>query len=207
MPVCKPQDGARAGRHNVLAFVQTLHVTNTNNTMTRTFFSYTALLLSVSFIMGCGGQPLPEGMPRLYPASIEVTQEGTPLEGATVTLVSEDSELGRWSPTGITNASGVAVLQTNGLYRGAPLGTFKVVITKRVTEPHPHPELAGAERGTPEEARYDQLNRARQTFNYVESQYSSIEDTPLTIEIVAGQRTYSIDAGKKVQETVVRANQ
>jgi len=170
--------------------------------MTRTFFSLTAFLLTVSFVVGCGGQPRPEGMPRLYPVSVEVVQEGSPLEGATVTLVSDDSELGRWAPTGITGVSGVAVLQTNGLYNGAPLGSYKVVIVKRMTEPHPHPELAGADRGTPEEAKYDQLNRERKTFNYVESQYSSIEETPLTVEIVSGQKTYSVDAGKKVQEAV-----
>jgi len=169
--------------------------------MTRTFFSLITLLLVVSFLIGCRSAT-PEGMPRLYPVSIEITQEGNPLEEATVTLVSDDPELGRWVPTGITNASGVAVLQTNGLYSGAPLGTYKVVIAKRVTEPHPNPELAGAERGTPEEARYDQLNRERKTFTYVEPQYSSIADTPLTIEVVAGQRTYSVDAGKRVQEIV-----
>ena len=175
--------------------------------MIRTFVSLSTLLFVVSFIMGCGGQTRPAGMPRLYPASVEVTQEGTPLEGATVTLVSEDPELGRWVPTGITDTSGVAVLQTNGLYSGAPLGIYKVVIVKRVTEPHPNPELAGAERGTPEEARYDQLDRARKMFTYVEPQYSSATDTPLTIEVIAGQKAYSADAGKKVQTAAVSANQ
>jgi len=167
--------------------------------MTRTFTSLTTLFLAVSFIAGCGGQPFPEGMPRLYPASIEVTQEGAPLEGAVVTLVSEDAELVRWGPTGITDASGVVVLQTNGLYRGAPLGTYKVIVTKITREPHPNPELGEAKMGSPDYQRYTQLENTRRTFHHVEAQYGSIENTPLTVEVTAGQRTYSVDAGKKVQ--------
>ena len=170
-------------------------------------FLLSAVCCLPSLFMGCGGQNLPDGMPRLYPAAIEVTQEGTPLAGATVTLVSDDPVLARWGPTGVTDASGIAALQTDGMYRGVPLGTYKVVVTKRAKEPHPNPELAGAERGTPQEAQYDRLDRARRIISYVEPQFGSIGETPLTIEIVAGQRTYSIDAGKKVQETVVQANQ
>ena len=170
--------------------------------MTHRLVSFTTLLLTASFIIGCGGHPRPDGMPRLYPASVTVTQEGTPLEGATVTLFSDDPELGRWSPTGVTDASGVAVLHTNSLYRGAPLGSFRVTVAKMTREPHPNPELAGADYGTADAARYDQLDRARKTLTYVEPRYSSMVDTPLTIEITADQRTYSIDAGPRVQEEV-----
>lgn len=173
--------------------------------MNRTLISFITLLLAAPFLTGCGGPARPEGMPRLYPASIEVKQEGTPLEGATVTLVAESAELGRWVPSGITDTAGVVVLQTNGLHKGAPLGNFKVVIEKRVTEPHPHPEWAGADRGTPEEAKYDQLDRARKMHNYVEPQYSSMTDTPLKIDIVANQKVYPVDAGKKIQTAEARA--
>ena len=165
-------------------------------------FLLSAVCFLPSLFMGCGGERRPDGMPRLYPASIQIMQEGTPLDGATVTLVSEDAELGRWAPTGITDASGVAVMQTNGLYSGAPLGTFKVVVAKRLTEPHPNPELAAAPHGHPDAARYDRLNNERKTFNYVATQYSSIAETPLSVEIVSGQRTYSIDVGERVREEV-----
>jgi len=138
-------------------------------------------------------------MPRLYPASIEVTQEGIPLAEATVALIPVDPGLDRWGPAGITNASGVVVLQTNGLYTGAPLGTYKVVVSKTSIELHPNPELENAEMGSADYEKYRQLDSARMEVNYVEPQYSSMENTPLTIEVVAGQKAYSVDAGKQVQ--------
>ncbi|MDR1269130.1 MAG: hypothetical protein LBK82_06370 [Planctomycetaceae bacterium] len=97
------------------------------------------LFLGIVCFFGCG-QKLPDGMPKLYPVTITIVQENTPLEGAIVQLIPEDSSLSTWGPMGITNASGVTELQTNGKYKGSPLGQFKVLVTKKEIEPHPHPE-------------------------------------------------------------------
>jgi hypothetical protein len=94
--------------------------------MNRTF---TTLLLAVLFVSGCG-EPRPAGMPKLYPASIIVTFEGEPFDGATVQLMPEDAAIARWGPIGQTNSSGVAVLRTDGKYNGAPLGNYKILVSK-----------------------------------------------------------------------------
>ena len=144
-------------------------------------------------------------MPRLYPASITVTQEGVPLEEAMVQLIPEDQANARWGPAGTTDASGVAVLQTNGKYKGAPLGKYKVIVSKMWTEPHPKPELSGA-KSREELGEYLAIARTLKTYNMVEPQYGSINDTPLNLEITAKGKTYPVDAGKqiKVEAKVMR---
>jgi len=147
--------------------------------MTRTFTSSTALLFAAVFITGCWGEPRPDGMPRLYPVSIIVTQEGVPLEEASVTLIPEDPANARWGPMGMTDGSGVAVMRTDGKYAGAPLGTYKVVVSKmEIIDPPP---------GTPGESR---------AVHHVPQQYGSIADTPLRIEITAAGRTYPVEVPK-----------
>jgi len=157
-----------------------------------------SIILSFAFCLlpGCG-ESLPPGMPRLYPAIITVTQEGTPLEGATVQLIPEDQANAQWGPGGTTNASGVAVLYTNARFRGAPLGEYRVTVTKRETEPHPHPELSGGDRA--QLAEFMRIAQSLKTYNYVEPQYSSITETPLRIEITARERNYEVDAGQQVR--------
>ena len=167
--------------------------------MSRTSTSFITLLLAASFIIGCGGTPRPDGMPRLYPASITVIQEGTPLEGAMVRLVAVDASLARWEPSGITDASGVAAMRIDGRFDGAPLGNYKVLVSKREQEPHPHPELASLPPGDPNAQRYIDAARNLKTYTYVEPQYDSVENTPLRVEITASQRSYTVDAGKKIR--------
>jgi hypothetical protein len=169
--------------------------------MNRTLLSLTALLM-IFLATGCGGPARPEGMPRLYPASVTVVQEGTPLAGAMVQLVSDEPELSRWGPSGITDAAGVAVLKTNGTYDGAPLGKFKAIVSKREREPHPNPEWANLPDGDPNFQKYRQAEMKRKTFNYVEPKYSSIADSPLTLEITADGKTYSLDVGKQTKAEV-----
>ena len=176
--------------------------------MNRTLTLSIILLLVVFLLSGCGGSARPDGLPKLYPVSITVIQEEAPLEGAMVQLVAidEDSDLSRWGPTGVTDASGVAVLRTDGKYDGAPLGIFKVVVSKNEREPHPHPEWASLPHGDPNALKYDELDRRRKTISYIETQYSSIADTPLTVEIIAGRKTYSVEVGKRSKNEVKTNN-
>ena len=171
--------------------------------MNRTFTLFT-LLLFASFLVtvpitGCS-ENLPADMPKLYPASVIVTQEGKPLAGAMVQLIPDDPANSSWGPGGTTDASGVVVLQTNGKYKGAPLGKYKVTVSKRVKDPHPNPELAGG----PEFRRYLAIDRNLKTYSYVEPQYGSIAETPLSIEVTAKGKTYTVDAGKEIKTEAKR---
>lgn len=165
--------------------------------MRRLFTSSVLLLLTAAFTSGCG-ESLPKGMPRLYPASLTVTQEGQPLEGAIVQLVSEATADSPWGAGGTTDASGKVNLHTNGKYKGVPLGKYKVTISKMVTDPHPHPELKDG----PEFRKYLAILKTLKTYRVVELQYSVITQTPLTIEITKEEKSYTVDAGKKIKTVV-----
>ena len=147
--------------------------------MNRTFTSFITLLLAAFVVVGCGGEPRPDGLPKLYPASVMITQEGVPLADASVMLIPEDPSNARWGPMGMTDDTGVAVMRVDGKYAGAPLGTYRVVVEKReIIDPPP---------GTAGESRMVQ---------HVPAQYGSIADTPLRIEIIASERTYTVEVRK-----------
>lgn len=154
---------------------------------------------------GCG-EKLPIGMPRLYPASVTIMQEGTPLAGAVVQLIPEDSANAQWGPGGMTDASGVAELRTNGPYKGAPLGTYKVVVSRSESDPHPHPELTAPGASREDLGKYMAIGMRLKVYTYVESKYGSVETTPLRVEITAKGKNYTIDAGKPIKVQIPRAN-
>ena len=170
--------------------------------MSRTLFSFIAssiVLLPATFLMTGCGEKLPDGMPRLYPASITVTQEGEPLAGALVQLIPEDPVNSAWGPGGNTDASGVVVLQTNGRYRGAPLGKYRVTVTKMETDPHPNPEWMNAPSDSPEFRQNMEISRRLRVYHLVDPQLRSTTDTPLRLEVTAGEKNYTIDVGEKVR--------
>ena len=68
-------------------------------------------------------------MPKLYPATITVMQDGKPLEGAQVVVISTDPSM-NWSSGGNTDKNGVVKLRTMGQYDGAPIGKYKVGVRK-----------------------------------------------------------------------------
>jgi hypothetical protein len=155
------------------------------------------LFLGMLFFFGCG-QKLPEGMPKLYPVTITIVQENTPLEGAIVQLIPEDVSLSNWGPMGITNVSGVAELRTNGKYKGSPSGQFKVLVTKREVEPHPHLEWGNLPDGDPKFIQYCNESMKLKVFDYVEPQFGLINATPLSINITSsGSNNFQLDVGKK----------
>lgn len=137
-------------------------------------------------------------MPKLHPAQITFKQEGAPLEGAIIQLIGETPDVASWGPTGITDTNGVVVLQTNGKYKGAPVGKFKVLITKRETESHPHPEWANLPDGDPNFLKYLDEGKKLKSFDLVEQKYRLLAETPLSVEIQAGKNELELDAGAKV---------
>jgi len=163
--------------------------------MNRTIISFIALSLVVFPLTGCS-EKRPDGMPKLYPASITVTMDGTPLAAAMVQLYAEDSANSQWGPGGITTASGIAELQTNGRYQGAPLGVYKVAVSKQEMDKHPNPEWANLPPDDPNYRRYMQIAENLKAFEVVAPEFSQLSKTPLKIEITAKVKSYQIEVGK-----------
>ena len=134
---------------------------------------------------GCG-EKYPEGMPKLTKVSLTFTQEGKPLQGATVSLFSVDPDF-KWAVGGSTDNNGVVVLKTHGSYTGAPEGQYKICVRKYVREG----ELQTmANPGAPPPMDY----------NFVDAQYANHNDTPLSIEIKSGNKYEPFDLGPAVKE-------
>lgn len=174
-----------------------------NHTMMNRIICLFSALLAVSFFTGCG-EKLPDGIPKLYPTWITVTQEGEPIGEALVQLIPEDDALMQWGPSGITDASGVAKMKTNAKYDGAPLGKYKVTVIKREREPHPNPELASFPNGDPNYQKYVAIARTLKHFDLVEPHFGSVAKSPLRLEVTAGQKDHTVDVGKKTRTEAVR---
>ena len=146
----------------------------------------TALLLQA----GCGGNDgRPADMPRLNPVRITIIQDGKPLGGADVTLTIK-TPMNYGTATGLTDASGVAVLRTHG-FDGVPAGQYTVTVVKRVVE--------GATQTTNpiDGSTYETGGSIYQT---VDSQYTDTQTSTLSIEVIERRgATESFDVGTAVR--------
>ena len=99
--------------------------------MTYRFVVFSCLLVPITLLFsGCGGEQLPPGIPKLYPATLTVMQDGAPLAGAEVIIINIDPAV-NWPAGGVTDQNGVLRLRTMGRYDGAPAGTYKVSVSKK----------------------------------------------------------------------------
>jgi hypothetical protein len=97
-------------------------------------------LIILLFCVGCGGAPVPDELKNLCPVTITVTDGNQAMEGVTV-LLSAKTSGGAWASRGVTNAQGVAVIQTSRASytgKGALAGDYKVALIKTIELP---PEL------------------------------------------------------------------
>ena len=148
----------------------------------------TLLLLTIStalLLAGCGGGDAarrPADMPPIYPVKITITQDGAALQEASVTLTAKTSAK-YGIASGMTDASGVAVIRTYG-FAGVPEGNYTVTVSKRVVE------------GAVEER--DEDGNTYQTggkvYEYVNAQYLNAS-SPLSVEVTTKGATESFDVG------------
>ena len=124
--------------------------------------------------IGCGSRSHITG---LVDVQITVMQEGKPLEKAIVVL---ESPSVMFSPSGITDKDGVAIIYTSGTERGAPQGEYKVCVIKMETI---------------------ELGERVETWRYVEEKYATSATTPLSVS-VSGKTKASVDAGKAIKVEV-----
>jgi hypothetical protein len=162
-------------------------------------FWFVMFLLLVS---GCkNAVPKPDGLPKLYPCEISVTQDGAPLEDAAVRLLSKDTENG-WQVEGLTASNGIAVLKTAVHFPGVPKGDYTVLIAKIEVEkstvpPPPSPQ-------SPEFAAWQAAKGLEKLDNYylVKPEFNNPKKTPHSITVKEGKNEGTFEVGKPIREKV-----
>ncbi len=158
-------------------------------------------LLSLIGLSGCmsSGEVLPKDLPELTPCHITVTQDNAPLADASVTLVLIEGNQ-QWYPGGKTDASGVAELYTNGRYKGAPAGKYKIIVKKLESDPSklpPAPPETDPGYGAWMEKSQKEVRHSYQT---VEKQYT-LPTTQYELDVVHGKPADAqVDVGKRVRD-------
>lgn len=138
--------------------------------------------------LGCKGETRPADLPEdMSPCKVTITQDGTPLAGATVEFQYTTNV--KYTTSGTTDESGVATMMTYG-YAGAQQGTAKVRVAKLVTE------------GASEAEEYGEVGAKGSDFNVVDPKYSSFDTTDLEITITKSSSEEKFDVGAPVHEAV-----
>ena len=147
------------------------------------------LLLTVTSFAGCAKDTRPKDFPPLFPCAITITQDGKPLEGATVNLVPMEGTDSKYQASATTGADGKAVIKTYG-YDGTPAGKFKVCVWKTLTE-------SG---GKTTDGYGEEIDAPGIEYRTVEEIYSDAKTTPHEIEVVGKDTApVSFDVGKSVK--------
>lgn len=160
------------------------------------------MMTALFFLPGCG-EKLPPGMEKLYPTKVVVKySDGTPVDNAQVTLHAENTASGGkvWSHGASTDSQGQAVLFSDGIYKGVPVGQYKVVVSKIIIEG----EDAPAPKLSPEESAADiptsRSAKKPERVAVVADQYGKVESTPLTATVEAKkENVITLDVGEKAR--------
>jgi len=150
------------------------------------------------FVVGCSDANVPKDFPKTLPFTITVVNDGKPIEKVIIRLASTTST--NWTASGLTNASGVAEMQTtSGSYsrKGVPEGNYKVVLHKPLEV---DPALLGP---VPEDLAGQVVYNAKvkelqsQMTPEIPPVYSEDRTTPASIEVAKGKKQETIDVGKQ----------
>lgn len=151
----------------------------------------------------CGEEPIPQGMPKLYPSKITILQEGKKLDGATVTLFSDDPSQSQWVVGGLTDRNGVCTLKTLGKFNGAPAGKYKVTVEKiSVKESEASKQPVPTDLQAQKEY-YAKIRNEEKHYNNVNLKYKLLTTTDLEIEISTGKNEKTFDVGGAIMEELI----
>ncbi|MDO4586224.1 MAG: carboxypeptidase-like regulatory domain-containing protein [Planctomycetia bacterium] len=166
-----------------------------------------SILLSVIFIIpflfvSCG-KPKPDGLPRLYPTRLTVTQDGVPLPGALITLKPNDSSLS-FSCGGMTNENGVVEIQTHGQYAGVPEGKYKVIANKSETiKSGPWDEMPKDNESAALTWYHENQDKLKEEHFYViDAKYRNPQTTDLEITVTSAGLETTVELGPAVHDQV-----
>lgn len=161
-------------------------------------------LLALVAAFGCGGEKLPAGMPKPVPTTITLTLDGKGLADASVTMIPDS---GQYAAVGKTDSNGVAEMKTDGKYKGAVPGSYKVVVGAK-------DEIDYGEFGPPptdDPVALDKWNRdvdaaggaaAFKRISVVAQEFTAADTTPLTLTVNEGKAAETFDLGDSVREEV-----
>lgn len=161
-----------------------------NNISSRHALSLASLFgFFIGSVGGCAPSDMPEGMPELHPVTLTIVQSGTPLEGATMQLVPQDSANIRWACGGTSDAMGKVVVQTLGKFPGAPVGTYKATVYKTLVE-----DMTPGVEDSPSST------KVFETFLLVDLNFQSAETTTIEVTVASGENIPPpIDLGAPVK--------
>ena len=171
--------------------------------MTYRFANFSCLCVFVFLLFaGCGGDKLPPGIPKLYPATLTVIQDGKPLAGAEIIMINVDPAI-NWSAGGVTDQNGVLKLRTQGRYNGAPAGRYKVAVEKTEIPDIVRPEEPS---NSEEMTEYNRIIREirENTFHVVDQKFG-MEKTKLEVEISPSNLKVTVDVSPAVHVKVTPA--
>lgn len=144
-------------------------------------WSFAGVFLGASlFTLGCTGNK-PSHIPNLVKCSVKVTHDGSPVDGAKVLFAPES---GQFSAAGTTDATGVAVMKTEGVYDGAVAGEYRVSVTKmEVVQFDVGPSPTNPKEYAEYEARLKKIPKPK---NFLPEKYSSFVKSGLKVSVSAG---------------------
>jgi hypothetical protein len=163
---------------------------------------YVHFLLITIFLIGCKqGRVPPPGLPKLYQCTINLTQEGVPLSGASILLQPLSPPQGRnWTVSGFSDETGKAEIYTNGYFRGAPQGNFKVIVSKTETVTPTFPNIMPTD--PRERAKLERrIENETKIYKIVADKFSEPETTPLEMEI-KGNTEQTFDVGSAIKKKI-----
>jgi len=160
-----------------------------------------AMGIGMILVIGCG-PTRPDGIPKLYPATVTVQNGASPIAEANILLVAQGGgHSGSWAVAGITNASGVAVITTSqGEWRGngAPEGEYRVYITK-LPDVHqdPLPEELINDSDAIERHAGEYMRLLRDAPKIIPDILTDPSRTPLTLVVsISGRAELSVDVSE-----------
>lgn len=160
------------------------------------------LFLTLAVSAGCQrAVDKPANLPELFPLTVTVLQEGTPVPGAFVRLIPEDPAM-PWSCGATTDDGGEAVINTIGQYPGAPAGRYKVLISKLETPPTTGTDLSSLSVSKKPAAPAPAAPAGSESVNRIDPKFALPNATPLAIQVAEGQSKASFDVGAPVREAI-----
>ncbi|MDR1289648.1 MAG: hypothetical protein LBK06_00455 [Planctomycetaceae bacterium] len=165
-------------------------------------------LVIVCFLLGtsCSSQVVPAGFPqKLVAFEVKLLNEGKPVQGATVAMVTETAMT--YNSVGFTDSNGIAKLTTSvNTYRksGIPPAAYKAIITYTPKTPSELPnEQFGKMSNAEIDAYWKKIDAERATMpKVVPTEWGRIESTPIKITVPekGGNVTIEITDSKNHQQ-------